>query len=280
MSLSDIALSSVITILYMPAGRRLFIARAIEAYAREHGLDAIAERAARLASEEQRVLGIRAAYHRNRRGSRGDPVLVALDNRADRLLGAIFRDLRDITLTFEEGDPVREAAEELCDELFPAGVAVFTQMPHVEQAAEMQRLVGEFEARFAPHVATVGLAPKAGELKRQSGEYVTRLNARSGAEVDYATFRAADLEGQRGLRAMVAVIAGTFPDEEPEQVAHRSRLLQPVLQQQEAVRLHYRKRRAVPDIDPDTGEELVEPQSTPSTDADQPVIPSAATEEA
>lgn len=278
MSLSDIDLSTVITVLHMPSARRLFIARTIETYAREHGFDAIAERAARLVFEEQQVLGIRAAYYRDRKGGRGDPVLVALDNRADRLLGAIFRDARDVSLTFEEGDPVRAEAEELCAELFPAGVAAFTQMPYVEQAAEMERLVSELEGRYAPHVVSLGMGLKVGELGRQTAAYVARLNARADdGQVDYAAFRAADLGGQRGLRALVAVIVGTFPDEEPEQVAHRSRLLLPLLQQQEAVRQHYRKRSAVPDIDPDTGEEL--PVSS-AADADQPTASTAPEEQA
>ena len=190
-----------------------------------------------------------------------------LDNRADRLLGAIFRDCRDTSVTFRKDNPLRGQAAELVGELFPGGVQPFTQMTHVDQHAEMERLVEAFNGRFKEQVGALGLRPKVDELAQLTQEYGERLRARGVTKsVTYDDLRAADAEGQDNLLRIIARIIGQFSGKGDEDAAARTALIGPILQQQEEIRTYYRSRRSVRDVDPETGEEEAppeEPEVTP-----------------
>ena len=51
------------------------------------------------------------------------------------------------------------------------------------------------------------------------------------------------------------MISGRHPSDSPEDLAGCAALLDPILKQNEAIREYLRTRRAVPDVNPETGEE-------------------------
>jgi hypothetical protein len=73
------------------------------------------------------------------------------------------------------------------------------------------------------------------------------------------TLREAEQRCQEVLEALVGLIIGHFRLHEPENTAGRDHLLEPILQQNAAIRAARRLHRPRIDVDPETGEELPAP---------------------
>jgi len=68
--------------------------------------------------------------------------------------------------------------------------------------------------------------------------------------MSYSDVRDADDKGHMAFMRVVAALIGKYADDD----AQRDRVLAPVLAQNDAIGEAYRRRRAIPDVDPNTGE--------------------------
>jgi hypothetical protein len=174
----------------------------------------------------------------------------AIDGLADQLLTGVRDGARLYALG--AGSTVTVEVDAFIDEVFPAGVHAVTSLPYVEEAVEIERILGMLQGPLALQVARFGLARLVQRLAAVSAQYHEALHIEE--KLDFTTVRAARDQGQLYLLQIVAMIIGTFPLETPEHVDARGRLLAPILEQDAAVRAYRRGRRSVPDMDPDTGE--------------------------
>jgi hypothetical protein len=174
----------------------------------------------------------------------------AIEALADQLLTGVRDGARLHALGADGATLV--AVDHFIREVFPAGVLAVTSLPYVEESAEIERILGMLQGPLAPQVAHFGLVRLVERLAAVSVQYREALHLAD--KLDFATVRAARDQGQLYFLQIVAMILGTFPLETPEHVDARRRLLGSILEQDAAIRAYRRGRRAVPDMDPDTGD--------------------------
>jgi hypothetical protein len=102
-------------------------------------------------------------------------------------------------------------------------------------------------------VQKLGLGLNAQRLAKLSAEYEEALKGVD--TLDFGKVKAAREQGQVLLVRLAAKIMGTFDEPTGEHAEKRAALLGPIVKQNQAISDHIRARRAVPDVDPKTGEE-------------------------
>ena len=132
-------------------------------------------------------------------------------------------------------------------------------MAFVEQrettVAWLDRLQGELKADV--ELAGVsGFVQKLADVNARFGELLDKREEASG--LSYGAVKSAEENGHVAFLQIVAMLVGR----EAENDAQRARLLDPILKQNEAIALMHRRRRNVPDVNPDTGEMTDPPVET------------------
>lgn len=183
-----------------------------------------------------------------------------IDNLADRTLTAI----RDTAQAQAEGARPGEAiigkVEAFLAAIFPHGVQAVTSLPYADELTAVEDIVAKLQGELAPMVIELGLTRLVQRLARLAAEYRTALEKDQDV-LEFDTVRAARARGQDNLLGAMALIVGKYyKSDDPEHVSARNLLLGPIFEQNEAIRAYIRARRAVQDIDPDTGE--VEPDGS------------------
>lgn len=255
----------LIDVYSMTPTQRLAVARAALRVARSLDLPAIAEalewlidgdiEVAELENQWNTQIGILPAID-----------VVALDRTVDRLFGGVHGTAGNKSEAFGLDTPIGAAAERVVRLGFPSGVAAVTKSPFAEEAI----LVGRFVAMALPaddarqeailvaddvrgtlhaDIATLGMLPEIDVLADKHVEYAAAVHLPTKAKDDppkiaWATFKAANDAGQERLRTVVGAIVGLGVGGEPDALAARERLLEPVRAEQEAIAERFRQKIA------------------------------------
>ena len=257
----------------LPIGRAVFGLDEVRQRAATLGQAEIAELARRAGDECRLTLAMelkfKATYH-----SKYPPEATVADGLVDRCLSGSNSYL-DIQRRFFPGEPRGAAAERITQAIFPDGVAAVTHLPYAEEHAHVNAILEQLESdELADAVALLPEFPElVARLRQRNAEYGDLLHAASEAptsdELGVARQRCRDL-----VAGTVALIVGLYTLRDPENVTECEHLLEPILRQNEAVRV-IRRRRAVPgDIDPETGEQVEVDSELDSTGADEALEPS------
>jgi hypothetical protein len=221
-----------------------------------------------------RILDIR--WDGRQQLNRGGGKLKAVDGLTDNTITAIRDGAVLQTRGMQPDDPIHGVVEAFLAEALPAGVQAITALPFVDQVSAVDAIVTKLQGPLAPVVKELGLTRQVERLAALAVEYRAALDEstlRSDAIV-YEEVREAREKGQQYLLALIVLILATYRDDTPEDEEAREALLTPILQQNEAIRVYLRNRRAVRDVDPDTG--LEEPvDGEPVAPAPEPAQPQA-----
>ena len=150
-----------------------------------------------------------------------------------------------------------QAAQRLSTSLYPEGVTAIIRLPYTAQHARISVLLRKARSpELADDVAELPeLALMLAELESCNdayGEALREVNDRpTGNDV-----RAARTRCQEFLAATVSLIFGLYGLADPDRMAERDHLLEPILDQNAAVREARRRNTAPSDADPDTGIDL------------------------
>lgn len=210
------------------------------------------------------------------------PLLVEIDVKLDRAIVKLRDALQAHAGSGDIDEPEPALARKMLDACFPRGVQALTQTTHVEEFSLVDALLGEIKKHHAESVKQLGLGAFVQRVGKLNEEYRAAQHASPPAAVDFSQVRAARQRGQEFLLEVVAMIMGRFLLPTTAHVAARQALLGPLLRQNEAIRAYLRSRRAMPDVDPETGESqepaAIEPAVVPDApppavlpDASQPV---------
>lgn len=252
----DISLGSLFNIYVLSTGRRLFAVQQVKKRAAERGCAAIEQRCALCLEHDRTTRGLESRWLAQQNAA---PLLEAsATKRVDVLTDRALTSLRDGAeaqlAAAVPGDGLAEKVAAFLLDLFPGGVAKVTSLPYVDELAAVDGIVEKLQGSLAPVAAELGLTRIADRLAQLAVEYRDALEADKPTAIDFGDVRAARARGQDLMLQVVAMIAGTYPDSTPEDTAARAALLAPILEQNEAVRLYLRSRRAVEDVDPETGD--------------------------
>jgi hypothetical protein len=184
-----------------------------------------------------------------------DRRLSELDNTLDRLLTAIMSNTQQLAVNLDTDDPLRKQALTFHAHFFPSGVAAYTHLPWTLQTTEINNFTSEARERFADDLRDLGLLPLFDRLERLNAEFQALLEASPAQSLTASALVAQESAGQTLLHEIVAAALGLTWRETPENLQTRAHLLQPLLDQLDALRRARQRRRPATDINGDTGEE-------------------------
>ncbi|GAB4557403.1 MAG: hypothetical protein Tsb0020_01520 [Haliangiales bacterium] len=240
----------------LPTGRRVHAAEQVAARAHARGIDAIANYATDVGAKDRELLAVQERYRKTRSALYGRQAQ-QLDSAVDRALTVIDSYLAGQLDLFGEQHARGQAAKAMRAALFPAGVAAISQQPYVQEQVAVDNLLA---VAASPELADARaampeLAAMFGHLAERNQEYGEVLFE----EMDVpspTTLREANRDGQRRLAGLTMVVYAHFLTQAPDDDAGLSDLLEPIRYQEESARVARRRRRnALRDVAPDTGED-------------------------
>ena len=233
---------------HLTPGRRIYALRRVRPLALAHDYARIVEAIDDATVHDREVIELDA---RRRRGPNPTPPSVRLhDTEVDRTLQVI-----DQMLLHRASRDEQSIAATLHAELFPEGVGPHVRLPQVEQVTANERVLERLESEtHAKWLASQGFAPLVADLRAAHDAFVHAMRLRDNIEIpSYRELRRQRLIGQElYLRVVSEIIVACF--DEPEIFAE---LIAPITGQNQEVRVLRRRRRSVPDIDPDSGDPLL-----------------------
>ncbi len=158
-----------------------------------------------------------------------------------------------------------EQARLLRAQFFPAGVRELTTLSWVDEVSEGRRIVRVAESDEWKSAVASARIVEAVERLRAVTEELNDVLSRDPVGLLFSEVRGARAKGQGYLRSIIAKCIGDYPNPTAEDEAARLELLAPVMDQDDQILFYNRRRRPVPDIDPETGDETA-PDETPETD--------------
>jgi len=251
----DGSLESILDFYVFTTGRRLFALRQVRALAQEQGFTELVQHCDATLAHDLATREIERRWAGAPAGATTNPVAQRIDVLVDRTLGAI----RDHAVAQTQGalphDPIHAAVVSFVKRIFPVSVYAVTSLPYVDELAAVDDIVKLLRGELAPVVKDFGLGRLVERLGDLAQQYRDALEVSPPSLITWDRVRAARSEGQGLLLETVAILIGKHHKRTPEGTAERLALLAPILHQNEAIGQYLRARRAVADIDPDTGEE-------------------------
>lgn len=206
------------------------------------------------------------AWRRSRNTSAARGEAAARDLEVDRIISALAGHL-ETALAIKDGSGEYQAARKLYGQLYPEGVAPIINQPYEDQLAANDGLMLKLTTTLKNEAQTLNLGRFVEALGRANEAFRVELNKAAKVEISYDQVQAARDRGNLNLRMTVARILGASAELTPEAEAQRATLLAPILEQARRIRAARRGRRRVGDVDPTTGEDLVDaPVAGPSVD--------------
>lgn len=228
----------------LSSGRRLRVFREMRKRARERSMTDL------VAFLDQAIVHEKRTHELNRRWrtqgrSRtiGGPDIGAIDGLTDQSLTS----LRDMVVAYIRGalpgDVKAELAERVRKAIFPDGVSAITSLPYVEELAALELILDALRDELQVEVSALGLTHMVERLTTLFEMYQSALDAGG----DHLWFRDVKAARERGhvfmLEAVSQVLGRFFREADPSHAEARAELLEPVLEQDQAMRDYLRSRR-------------------------------------
>jgi hypothetical protein len=251
--------TDLINLYVFPTGRRIHAQRQVLEIAAEREITMLVRQleANVAADRATRELELQWAGHESRKHAPGAP---AVDAELDRALSALSETINAKLVAFGLGSDVGQAALRVRQHVFPMGVQAITALTYVEQHESVCTMLGLLGpggelSEQAQVLRVEDLIERIDQINERYGKLLRSGSVRNGM---HDRIRKAQAEGQRNLLRVVAWILGHYQDDDRDLEA-RLTLLGPIVREQEAIRVHRRNRRRPTDVDPETGEEIVDP---------------------
>jgi hypothetical protein len=263
----------------LSTGRRLFVLELMKVAAQEMGgHEDIVERIDEAASHEEHTRELEDRWGGVRNGNFDAVGVGPLDRTVDRAISAV-RDGAELQRQgAEPDDPIHATVDGFLKAAFPEGVFAITSLPHVEQLAKTQELLGKLRGPLAGQVAELGLVRQVSRVEQLLPRYRAALQGTGELTIAFAPVREARRRSHRYLLELVAMVLGRYNRaDEPAHRAARERLLSPLSKQLQASRV-LRGRRAGngPEAGEDAGPEPgLGPELPEGTELEQPGQPVA-----
>ncbi len=153
-------------------------------------------------------------------------------------------------------NPARKHAQKLLDDIFPSGVGAHVKQRHIDQLSSNDVVLETLERpEYRAIIEARGLQEYVDALETLNIGFRTELTKAPDTPVSFDAVQAQRSLGQEYLLETVARIVGQFPTSAADDVAARTELLAPIVRQNEAIGEYLRRRRPIPDVDPETGDE-------------------------
>lgn len=268
----DCTLAALLSLHAFSTGRRIFAVGLVQLAADKIGFTALSTHCDAALAHDRQTLVLEARWATDKDASQYAPEAREADVLVDVALGALQDSIAAEARDSAPGDPVGEAAAKLLAQLFPKGAAAITTLAYPEELAQVQRILAVLgSADWSPLVDKLGLSRRVSRLTELEKQYREAI-ALPSQSVTFAQVKAARSRGQGLMLQAVAMSLGKYPSDDEADVTARAALIRPILEQDAAIHVYLRERRAVEDVDPATGQV----SGTPAAGATSPT-PAATT---
>jgi hypothetical protein len=243
--------ASLIRLYKLSTGRRQHALGEVERRAQALGASDIARLAAQALAHDRALAMMEIEVTAGNRNQHG-PAAMALDAQVDRALTGIEDYLEvQIRVYGEDSARGRDAAF-LGRELFPRGAGAITSRSYVlEHEGILALLRRTREDALAAAVARIPeLAAMLAQLEELDRQYGESLQAYDRGRPSRDAIKAAEAHGRELLARVVAAIL-TRHALQPDRTDERDHLLEPILRQNEAIRVARQRRRRPRDVPED-----------------------------
>ena len=262
----DVALASLLNLYAFSTGRRIFALQQIQKIARETSFEELDAHITPALKHDAKTREIERQWARIPvTAPRGQGEMQRIDALTDRTLTAIRDAAMAQAIGADPDDAIGPTVDAFLREIFPSGVQEVTKMGYVDELSVVDAIVSKLKGQLAPQVVELGLGRLAARLAKLAITYRAALEAPEDDGLSFGTVRAMRAQGQEYLLQAVVLILGRYYRNTKADVAARQALLGPILTQNEAIRLYLRVRRAVEDVNPETGQ----------VDPNAPAVPSS-----
>jgi hypothetical protein len=255
----DASLTSLMNLYVFTTGRRLYVLRRMLPRAEQMYPELVEPLRTAIRSGE-RVMEMETVYA-NQPPSSGNAEALATDNRLDQVLSAFYTFLCSVATAAPPDSANARAAVRVRDGVFKGGIQGLIQLTHPEEVEAVDGMLRKL-SEYLDEIKTLAVAPIIDEVRRLNRQFRAALDAKRPSGVSYDEVRASQAKNQEELLGVVAMVMGRFAGFREGDVDKRSELLAPVMEQNEAIAAYRRSRRAVPDVEPSTGEETQQPAVT------------------
>ncbi len=267
-------LEDLINLYVFTPGRRLFALEQLRRILAERGDEAgLLARLDTAITAEKDHLTLVARYTQARDGRPEERSTQQIDYAVDRALSALDQTMAAHLEVLEPADALAGKVRALRRDLFPAGVGAITTLAYPEELAQLDRVLGLATGDHQATVADLGATRIVTKLGELAGRFRAALQDTPSEPVSYGQVKASAAACQNRLLQITAVVLGQHPEPTAADAEARAALLGPILVQQQAIGAHRRARRAVPDVDPQTGVEVTTPVPTPPPAPATPATP-------
>ena len=239
----------------LPIGRATFALKDVYSRARALGLDDIAE-PVKVALGDARWAMQLVMQFRSGHSGLYPPAATKMDGVVDHTVAGLGGYLEAQRRLFR-GEARGDAAERLLRILFPDGVAAIVRLPYTAEHAQIEAMLQRAAADdLADDIARLPeLAELLERLAERNREYGAILSTAAEAPTR-DDLRKAKAVCQERVAQVAFMLISHYGLREPDKADERDHLLEPILKQNEAMRLARRRQRPIGDIDPETGEAL------------------------
>ena len=259
------SLAALISLYIFPTGRRQFALGQVVTRAKLRDFPELAKHCSGAITHDRGCLILERRWDGVVAESRGKvapspPAAGAPPNTADvdPLVDKTLTAIRDHAVSQTAGaapdDPIHAMVAAFLKEIYPAGVAEVTKLGFVEELAAVDVIVGLLQSKeLGPVVKDLGLGRLVKRLADLAVVYRASQLAQPEEALAFSNVRVARIKGQDLLLEAIAIVIGKHHSSSAEDVAARSDLLGPILEQNDAIGAALKGRRSVVDVNPDTG---------------------------
>lgn len=270
----DTAVYSYIKLYQFTSGRRLFVYREIKDIAKELNQPTLVAHIDKAYAYEIKVRDLEEQWL-SQKGLGVSSDLRPYDNALDRSLTGFAKYCESFQHGMDEDNPTYIAASRISNAAFPNGVLAITRLPYVDELSSVEALLKKLSKdEYKDALTKLNMSLMLNNIKTKYQEFYDAYNNVKSQSVNYGDVKAARTQGQQYLVQMVAIILGTFYNDE-DHVAKRQRLLTPLNRQLLRIAELVSKRRTITDVDPESGKEVSEASEEPTPSEEPANNPSA-----
>ena len=180
-----------------------------------------------------------------------NPVAANLDVKVDQVLGSIYN-IAGLMIRSMSGTPTGDAARDILAAYFPDGLAAVTQQAMIPESVSAESIVAGLRTTHAAQAELLNLAPLLDQLDHLLPDYTDALLNPNERSVEFSQLTARRAQDHHNLRVFVARLITRLEDH-PDEADAIDALWAEIHRVQEDIRDLRKRRRAVKDVDPDTG---------------------------
>ena len=247
--------NSLFNLLKFTTGRRLFAYGQVLKLLGELGIVRLRDFVEEGVQKDRALRALEARY-RQRRAADKQPrgQTQQLNYRVGRAVGVLFSLLNDV-VDVDPGSDEAVIAASLASEFFPEGAAAVTRLPFEDELSACENILERAHGDLAPDIARVGATLLVDKLDKHVRAFAAEL--RQFPKMNGPSWDAVCTKRRAAQSHLERFVAKVWGDDELTD-AQRTSLLGPVLRQNDAISAHYSRRRWVPDVDPETGDEVTD----------------------